>query len=98
MKITMVFSDGSRRAARLPFDRADHVVIDDEACPHGCEGSLPLRVRGTAGSMRHDHDTRYADAIALCCGNRVGWIEAKVSTVFGIEEDERVLAGPWRVY
>ena len=106
MKITIVLDDGSRHKAKLPYDGATHLVLDLD-CPHGCKRRYvanpnsmeqePLKVAGS-GIKHHNRDTYFADAIALCCKKKIGTIETKVSTVFGIEEDEAVLNGPWRVY
>lgn len=83
-------------ACRLPFDGADHVVIEGAPCPH-C-GLSPWTARGK-GIAAHDYDTYYADAKTRCCGARVGQMRTKVSTLFGIEEDEAVLLrGRCRVY
>lgn len=90
MKVT-VHVDGRERAAK---PQGDHVRIECP-CPH-CKAS-PLLARGT-GIRSHDHDTYYADAVALCCGKPIGRMSTTVSTIFGIEEDERVLNGRARVY
>lgn len=102
MKITIVLSDGSRKPAHLPYDGATHVVCSID-CPHGCAPVVVagiknlLKISGT-GINRTSHDCYFADAVALCCKKRIGTIETKVETIFGIEEDERVMSGPWRVY
>lgn len=93
MKIALVI--GERRIdARLPYQGADHVLVD-ETCPD-CEHDAPTKLRGR--DQRHSHSKYHAIAVALCCGARIGQLEVEVQTVFGIEEDRRVLAGPWRVY
>lgn len=43
-------------------------------------------------------DEYVARGFCAACRTPRGTIHAKVSTIFGVEEDERVLAGPWRVY
>ena len=93
MKIT-VSVGGTKRAATRPFEGADHVVATG-ACPH-CSIE-PFKVRGS-GISRNDHDSYYADAECVACGKFVGTIRAKMDTLFGIEEDERVLNGPYKVY
>lgn len=95
MKVTVKLNSGQVLAAKVPFAGADHVVIELSACPL-CKGAAPLKVKGA--NRHHDHDTHYADAIALCCGKPVGTIRVKVDTIFGIEEDRRVLNGRARVY
>jgi hypothetical protein len=98
MKITIVLDNGSRHKARLPHEHASHVEIA-LLCPNGCSHRFtPLKISGT-GIKHHNHDTYFADAIALCCKRKIGTIEAKVSTIFGIEEDEIINSGRYgRVY
>ena len=91
MKITIVVGDG-RHVATLPYAHAAHAEI--VACPH-C-GDAPGKVAGS-GVTHHDHDTYYARGAMLCCGATVA-IETKTETIFGIDEDERVLHGRCRVY
>lgn len=86
-------SDGKRHEVQVPFLGCDFVIVDG-ACPH-CEAE-PFKAQGRG--MSHDHDTYYAQARCLGCDKAVGQIELHVSTVFGIEEDERVLNGRCRVY
>lgn len=64
-------------------------------CP-GC-GATPFMVQGH-GRHRHTHDTLRAAGTATCCGDSVGYIYAKMDTLFGLEEDEAVLNGRARVY
>lgn len=73
------------------------VGIADGECP-GC-GASPFLVRG--GNLRRDvgsHDRYQADGHSVCCGDPVGYLYAEVDTIFGAEEDERVLHGRARVY
>jgi hypothetical protein len=74
------------------FDRV--LVYTD--CP-SCKSSSPIEVRGR-GITRHDHDTCYAVAEHIKCGASIGELRVKVSTIFGIEEDRRVLNERCRVY
>ncbi len=102
MKITIALSDGSRHDAMLPYDGAAHVTASLD-CPHGCPTPVVLGIRHRlsvrgAGIERRAHDTYFASAVALCCGRRIGTLETQISTLFGIQEDEMVLAGPWKVY
>lgn len=93
MRIHLII--GERRIkATLPYEGCDHVTID-EPCP-SCEHESPAKLRGRG--HYHSHDTHHATAVALCCGVAVGKIEVRVSTIFGIDEDERVLNGRCRVY
>jgi hypothetical protein len=69
-------------------------VCDEDLAEDDCK----LFVHGT-GITHHDYDTHYADAVALCCRRPVGQLLAKVSTIFGIDEDRAVLTdGRCRVY
>lgn len=86
MRITVVTDEGTR-VARMPFDGADHVLADV------CCGKIMGADQRIAG-----HDTYEADASCGSCGKRVGILRVKVSTIFGIEEDEAVLNGRPRVY
>jgi hypothetical protein len=56
-----------------------------------------MRVAG-AGQHIESHDTYASSAVAICCSKIVGTLRARVSTVFGLVEDQRVLGGPWKVY
>jgi hypothetical protein len=90
MKITV---DGHK--AKLPFDGAGHVIVETLACPQ-CKLS-PVKAHGK-GITARTHDTYIAEAVTDCCGASVGQMQTKVSTIFGIEEDEAVLHGRPRVY
>lgn len=70
-------------------------AVADCDCP-SC-GDAPLRVQGT-GRTIGGHDWYRATGHCAACGARVGEVRAYVSTIFGIEEDERVLHGRARVY
>ena len=113
MKITVQISDrydpnGSVYKARCPYDGCDHVIIElDTPCP-ACKSknhcdllSDPsfgeFKISG-AHQFIESYDTYACDAIALCCRQRIGVMRVKVDTIFGIEEDERVLNGPWKTY
>ena len=92
MKISIRLPDGTAVPARLEEGGGAVVVPTCPSC-----GADAARVRGL-GVTHHDHDAYYAAARALCCGEVIGTMEAKVDTIFGIDEDERVLRGRCRVY
>jgi hypothetical protein len=94
MRIRLHLSGEAQRKCRLPFQGADHVVTDGK-CP-AC-GAHPFGVRGL-GKRITSHDTYAADAVGTCCGKPVGELRVTLSTLFGLDEDERVLSGPWKVY
>lgn len=80
--------------AKLPYPTAQHVDVSG-ACPK-CDAS-PWRAQG-AGDRQRGHDTIDERCRCLECGAIVGRIVVTVDTIFGIEEDERVLNGRCRVY
>jgi len=64
-------------------------------CP-GCDAE-PFYVK-THPPQGHDDRTWKAGAYCCDCGDPVGWIYWAADTIFGTEEDERVLRGRPRVY
>jgi len=94
MKITVTTSGGVFKA-RLPYDGAGYVVVSGLECPE-CNAEGGLRVRGP--SPVTDHDTMRSRAVCADCDQGVGHITVKFNTIFGIEEDKRVLNGRCRVY
>ncbi len=86
---------GNVRTCKAPFVGAEHVVAGGE-CPHCNEPDL--KVAGVKGTMVRGHDTYTADAGCIMCNTVLGKLIVTVNTLFGIEEDERVLNGRCRVY
>jgi hypothetical protein len=78
-----------------PHAACAHVEADVDC--HGCERKGPLEIVGT-GNVVRGFDTYTTQAKTLCCGAVLGELRVTVSTIFGIEEDERVLNGRARVY
>lgn len=95
MKIKFHPNDGPARKAKLPHADADHCVVDG-ACPH-C-GATPFKAAGAKGTMVKGHDTYTSDGGCVGCKVVTGKLVVTVNTLFGIEEDERVLLGRCRVY
>lgn len=94
--IRLHLAKGGVRKAELPFADASHVIVDG-ACPH-CSDS-PFKAAGVEGSIVRGHDTYTSSAVCLKCKQKLGKLVLTVSTIFGIEEDERVLvSGRCRVY
>lgn len=93
MNITILRPDGCRFAAAVPYEGAQYVKTGQPAC--ACGGSTFAGVRGT-----RDSSDRHMEEDAGCCecGAKVGRIRVDFDTLFGIEEDERVLRGRCRVY
>lgn len=94
MRVTLRFEDRTY-SAQAPPPGAPAAEVPALACPH-C-GEQPLRAAGR-GIRETTHDTYVADAACQACGGAVGTLRAQVDTIFGIEEDERVLHGRARVY
>jgi hypothetical protein len=94
-KIIFETRDGETRKGKLPHAEADHCVVEG-ACPH-C-GATPFKAAGVRGSMTKGHDRYTSDAGCVGCKVVTGKLVVVVNTIFGIEEDERVLRGRCRVY
>jgi hypothetical protein len=111
MKVSLrLFDGGPARSCTVPYEGSRH-VLPEGACPKCKSGESPTAPVGRGGGpfkvQGHNprrgpgaaaHDEYHSDAECCACGERVGTLVVKVSTVFGIEEDERVLAGPWKVF
>lgn len=85
---------GQERAVELPADAGRQHAVAPPG--HRCQCGHAAVVGG--GKYVETRDT-YA-AVALCqkCGKRVGTFRAKVDTLFGIEEDERVYGMGIKIY
>jgi hypothetical protein len=88
----VIIDVNDRRHVATVGECGEYVTI--AACL-SCHTARP-QIRG-AGITHHDHDTYYARAVARCCGAALR-METRVDTIFGIDEDERVLRGRPRVY
>ena len=96
MKLSFHPTEGKVQELKLPFPEADAAVVQPPApCPH-C-GAEEMKVQGT-GKHIESQDTYASNAITTCCSKHVGTIRAKVNTLFGIEEDERVFSMGVRIY
>jgi len=93
MKIWIELNEQKIEATR-PFEGSDFVEAKTD-CPH-CKASAPIKVQG--GESFHDHDTYTCAAFCVGCKGSLGKMKVQVDTIFGIEEDNRVLNGRWRVY
>ena len=65
-------------------------------CP-AC-GAEPFQVQGNGTHRMPDDRTLRAGGRCRNCSEAVGYIYARPNTIFGLEEDERVLHGRCRVY
>lgn len=90
MKITLTDQEG--KVTRLKETEGYQAVEAEDPCACGCK-----MVAGT-GREIEGRDTYRAQGLCVQCRAPRGIIRAQVETIFGLEEDERVLAGPWRVY
>jgi len=82
---------GEKASIVQPLPDSERVaVLEPKAC-RACKAT-PLFVRGR-GKRIGGRD--YYEATACCerCGEQVGTIRAFVQTIFGLEEDERVIHG-----
>jgi hypothetical protein len=98
MKITLKLPDGAKRVATVPFTGAEHVIVNNTECPNPeCRG---YSVRGNGKNRIETDWTEEEDAVcaAGACGEPRGRLYVVLETLFGREEDNRVLNGRWRVY
>ena len=95
MKITIHIEGRGRRSARLPYQGAEHVLMAG-ACP-ACGADGPA-LFGDRPEQGHDRYTATAVHVGADCGAAIGTMVVEFDTLFGIEEDERVLNGRPRVY
>jgi len=97
MKIRLRLHDGRERTAQLPYEGADHVLVKTAQCE--CSRDLPLQVAGGAQTT-HDGGRRVtAPAACTRCHGSVGTLIVQFDgSLFGPEEDARVLSGRCRVY
>lgn len=87
MKIHLVM-DGKKIAIPVPPEGRDYVSKPGLNCPH-C--NAPLRASGVAGTRTVGYSTVTETAACRECNAAVGEIVLTFSTLFGIEEDARVM-------
>ncbi len=93
MRVSVTIGGGARPSS-LPENEK---WIDVEGrCPTCDRGEF--RVIGDIKRQRVGSHEVTAPALALCCGAEVGAVLVEMDTIFGLEEDERVLNGRCRVY
>lgn len=93
MKVAVRIDD-EERSCSLP--ECERWIDVHGGCPT-CKAK-ELRFIGEKARQEIGHDTVTAPALALCCGAKVGVVTVTLSTIFGLDEDERVLHGRPRVY
>jgi hypothetical protein len=96
VKVWLLPLDGSARLpCEVPSPGARFVTVADTVC--GC-GDGPRKIAGGDPYPSADDRAWECDAVALCCKAHVGTLRAEVNTLFGVREDQAVLAGRPRVY
>ena len=89
MKITLQFT-GKTYHVTKPEPGAPSATVPGATCPK-CKAH-PLQVQAAGrGIYETTYDTYVADAVCEDCGEPVGTLRVKMPTIFGIEEDERVI-------
>lgn len=91
-----------RRKCVVPYEGAKHVLADG-CCPlclvdEAGFGRRVFKIAGGNPSASADDRAWEATAVCLGCRKIVGTLRVETDTLFGVQEDERVLNGPWRVY
>ena len=94
MKLSLATTDGHVCSIKLPYPNASHGIASG-ACP-SCKQE-PFTVQGREMGIE-SHDTYASQGYCAAGGAHVGVIRAKRDTLFGLEEDERIARGPWRIY
>ena len=91
MTITLVTNERTV-LARLPYNGCPWVEVD-----YPCSGCGAFRI---AGSKPHVEEDSKITATAVCLGCRApcGTLVVSTETLFGLEEDDRMLNGRPRVY
>jgi hypothetical protein len=96
MKITLKLPDGSSRRASVPYAGCEFVIVNNSECPNSkCRG---YSVRGNGKNRVQSQYDEEEDAVCAACFTPRGRIHVKLDTLFGRDEDNRVLNGRCRVY
>lgn len=93
MKHAITLTHNDERRILTSF--GDYAAAEGE-CPK-C-GATPFHVQGAGMRIAPDDRAYESDGYCARCRAPVGLIRAKVSTLFGLHEDEAVLGGRARVY
>jgi hypothetical protein len=84
--------EGGERVPLKLSDDAGGAATAETSCSCGSPYVLG------SGMQTEGFDGYRAYGFCAKCREPRGTIHARVQTLFGVEEDERVLGGPWRVY
>ena len=98
MTLHLAIHDGRETAPTLPYAGCPHVLVVGFRCE--CAPDYDLLVSGFKGRERIEDDgTRVVSEVGCTrCKGSVGVLTVTFSTLFGAEEDRRVLHGRCRVY
>jgi hypothetical protein len=89
--------EGVAHSAAPSYANAPHVELEGgQSCPR-C-GDAPLRAAGFKGRPEEKDGATFAACGCYACGKHVGTIKVELLSIFGEEEDQRVLNGKPRVY
>lgn len=102
LHLTGAAPDAEPVACRKPYESAPFVWAPGAApcCQVRDEHEDAYRVAGDGAKRETGHDTVRAPAVCLTCHAVIGELVVTMSTIFGLEEDDR-MTGPsarWRVY
>jgi hypothetical protein len=92
--VKATFTPHGGTAITIPKSQLSQPQVEPLGWACGC-GATGIAGKGKRIATR---DTYEADAFCVGCGEQVGVLRAKVETIFGLEEDEAVLNGRWKVY
>lgn len=100
MQIVWVKEDGTEVECAQPYPTAAKVVATADGCCPKCQAREEGGKRALfCGNPEELHwGWRGIAACAGCHAPVGGTIEVRLATLFGREEDGRVLSGRWRVY
>lgn len=94
MTITLKTSNGMLLECVKRYHDAPTVDVPGVPC-EACK--RPLSVRGLR-CKETKPDTFEAEAVCADCQASAGTLIVTMGSIFGAEEDARVLGGPWKVY
>jgi hypothetical protein len=93
------YHGGGSHDAAPSFEGAETVTVPTALCANAdCDAGKPLLVAGVRGTEKRGHDAVESEAGCVACGKTIGRLVVKFDTVFGLEEDSRMLNGRPRVY
>ena len=87
--------NGEPRKAELPWQGCEWLKVEGKCRKCNAE---PLRVKGDKRTQTEGPDALFAVAYCFDCNQPIGTLKVFRQTIFGEEEDERVLRGRPRVY